>query len=278
MIKKNNYKNIKSTKNTIFENQQYICFYDSEFNAYDDRKDLTYPQEVISIGLCIVDKNSTMIYKYYTLVKLKKAKGITNRCREITGLTNKDMKDAKPFVEVCEKLEEIFKKYKIKKVFCYGTEDKRIFLKTAELYGDKIDINFFDKKFLDIRQEFKSKTKNQLGDQGLTFLKKVCKIEGETTHNALNDAIDLSQVFNVIYNVGYDRKLYEILSKEREDTSNYKRSRNIRDGQKVVAPIDVIKARDKIVKFLRETEIRNLNDGIRYAMADDLIDLIIKQN
>ena len=118
-MKRKTYKATKSTKYTIFENQQYICFYDSEFNAYDDRHDLSYPQEVISIGLCIVDKNSTMIYKYYSLVKLKKAKGITNRCREITGLTNKDMKDAKPFVEVCQKLEEIFKKYKIKKVFCY---------------------------------------------------------------------------------------------------------------------------------------------------------------
>ena len=30
----------------------------------------------------------------------------------------------------------------------------------------------------DIKQEFKSKTKNQLVDQGLTFLKKVRKIEG----------------------------------------------------------------------------------------------------
>ena len=276
-MKRKTYKATKSTKNTIFENQQYIWFYDSEFNAYDDRHDLSYPQEVISIGLCIVDKNSTMIYKYYSLVKLKKAKGITNRCREITGLTNKDMKDAKPFVEVCQKLEEIFKKYKIKKVFCYGTEDKRAFMRTAELYGDKVDVNFFDKKFLDIRTEFKLNTKNKLGDQGLTFLKKVCMIEAETTHNALNDAIDLSQVFNVLYNVGYDKKLYEVLTKEREDSSNYKRSRNIREGQTVIASQDIIKARDKIVKFLRETDIKNLNDGIKNAMADDLLELIINK-
>ena len=32
---------------------------------------------------------------------------------DLTGLTNKDMRDSKPFVEVCDKLEEIFKKYKI---------------------------------------------------------------------------------------------------------------------------------------------------------------------
>ena len=72
--------------------------------------------------------------------------------------------------------------------------------------------------------------------------------------------------------------MFEVLSKEREDISNYKRSRNIRDGQKVAASIDIIKVRDKIVKFLRETEIKNLNDGIRYATTDDLIYLIIKQN
>ena len=150
-------------------------------------------------------------------------------------------------------------------------------MRTAELYGDKVDVNFFDKKFLDIRTEFKLNTKNKLGDQGLTFLKKVCMIEAETTHNALNDAIDLSQVFNVLYNVGYDKKLYEVLTKEREDSSNYKRSRNIREGQTVIASQDIIKALDKIVKFLRETDIKNLNDGIKNAMADDLLELIINK-
>ena len=67
------------------------------------------------------------------------------------------------------------------------------------------------------------------------------------------------------------------MTKEREDSSNYKRSRNIREGQTVIASQDIIKARDKIVKFLRETDIKNLNDGIKNAMADDLLELIINK-
>ena len=234
----------------MFDSQPYLAFYDSEFNAYDDKKFMDIPQEVISVGLCIVDKKNVMMYMYYSLIQLKEAKRVTDRCTEITNITNSDMKNAKPFPEVIKKLGDIIKKYKIKNIYCYGNEDKKAFDRTAELYDEQMDIDIIDKKFVDIREYFKYKTKDKLGDQGLYFLKKVCNIDGEVTHNALNDAIDLSQVFHVIKNSLYDKKMCDVLLKEREDLSYYKRSKNIKDGQCIKAPIDIIKAKNKIINFL----------------------------
>ncbi len=62
----------------------YSCFYDSEFNAYDDGKSLNIPQEVVSVGICITNEKGVMIEKFYSLISLKAAKRISNRCTEIT--------------------------------------------------------------------------------------------------------------------------------------------------------------------------------------------------
>ena len=42
----------------------YNCFYDSEFNAYDDEKSLSVPQEVVSVGLCITNEKGVIIEKF----------------------------------------------------------------------------------------------------------------------------------------------------------------------------------------------------------------------
>ena len=60
----------------------YYCFYDSEFNAYDDNKNMNIPQEVVSIGICITNYKGVIIEKFYSLISLKAAKRISNRCTD----------------------------------------------------------------------------------------------------------------------------------------------------------------------------------------------------
>ena len=80
----------------------YSCFYDSEFNAYDDGKNLNIPQEVVSIGICITNDKGVIIEKFYSLVSLKAAKRISNRCTEITGIKTKDC------IKSCKTSKEVF--------------------------------------------------------------------------------------------------------------------------------------------------------------------------
>ena len=92
----------------------YHCFYDSEFNAYDDGKNLSVPQEVVSMGLCITNDKGVMIEKFYSLISLKAAKRISYRCTEITGIKTKDLKDAEGFEKVTAKVAKLLKKYGIR--------------------------------------------------------------------------------------------------------------------------------------------------------------------
>ena len=263
-------------KSKLFGKDDYYCFYDSEFNAYDYNLNHRYPQEVISIGICITDKDNNIIEKYYSLIKLKAARYITKRCTELTGITNKEMKMAIDFEESCKNVYNIINKYKINTIYTYGNEDKNAYIKTACLYKKmKKNINFSD-KFRDIRTDFKDLTAEKVGDQGLLFLKKICEIPGDVMHNALDDAVDLAKVAYVLYKKGYNKKLYKELTIEREENSNYKRSRNVDDTNTIKSPQEILKARNKLVTYLQEKTIPNMNNGVKRAIIDDLLLLFNK--
>lgn len=263
-------------KSKLFGKKEYYCFYDSEFNAYDYKVNPRYPQEVISIGICISDKDNNIIEKYYSLIKLKAARGITKRCTELTGITNKEMKRAVSFEETCKNVFNIINKYKIDTIYAYGNEDKNAFVKTANLYKKMKRIYNFSDKFRDIRLDLKELTNGKVADQGLLFLKKICEIPGEVLHNALDDAVDLAKVAFVIYKKGYNKKIFKELTIEREENSNYKRSRNVLDINTIKAPKDVLSARNRVVSFLQKTNIPDMNNGIKRAIIDDLLLLFDK--
>lgn len=249
---------------------EFRCFYDSEFNAYDDNKNLNIPQEIVSIGICITNEKGAIIEKFYSLIALKVAKRITNRCTEITGIKTKDLKNAANFVKICDNITKLIKKYHIEKIYCYGAEDKRNLDKTNELYDKKAPGNFISKRLYDARQDFKKKTKGKVGDQGLSFLKSICKIDGGVAHDALQDAIDLANVYHKLNSVGYDEKVYIELSKEREEISSYKRTRRIKEENAQTVPKELVHCKNKLVEYLEKNDIPNMNNGERKAIIDDL--------
>lgn len=248
----------------------YNCFYDSEFNAYDDEKSLSIPQEVVSVGLCITNEKGVIIEKFYSLIKLKAAKRISNRCTDITGIKTKDLKDADDFEKVSSKVAKLLKKYGISKVYCYGLEDKRVLDKTIELYDRKRDGRYISKFLYDVRADLKKKTKDKVGDQGLNFLKKICRIEGNVIHDALQDAIDLAMVYHKITVSGYDEKIYAVLTKEREELSSYKRTRRVKEENATVVSDDLVHFKNKLVEFLEKNEISHMDNGAKRAIIDDL--------
>lgn len=268
-------KDKKHLKLNIFNKKDYYCFYDSEFNAYDYNKSHSYPQEVISIGICIIDRDNNIIEKYYSLIKLKAAKFITKRCTELTGITNKEMRMAVSFEETCKNVYNIINKYNIDTIYTYGNEDKNAFVKTFNLYRLKKTYDF-SYKFRDARIDLKDWTNGKVGDQGLLFLKRICEVPGDVMHNALDDAVDLSKVCFNVFKKGYNKKIFKELTIEREENSNYKRSRNVDEKNSVKVSGDIFKSKNKIVEFLKNNDIPNMNNGIKKAIIDDLDMLFIK--
>lgn len=255
----------------------YNCFYDSEFNAYDDGKNLSIPQEVVSMGVCITNDNGVIIEKFYSLINLRAAKKISNRCTEITGIKTKDLRDAEGFEKVTEKVYKLLKKYDIKVVHCYGLEDKRMLDKTLELYDKKKYAKYISKYLNDVRADFKKKTKGLVGDQGLQFLKSICKIEGSVIHDALQDAIDLAMIYHKLDDVGYDEKIYTKLTKEREELSSYKRARRVKEENATIVPEEIVKHKNKIVEYLEKNDLAHMDIGAKKALIDDLNLLFISE-
>ena len=249
---------------------EYNCFYDSEFNAYDDGKSLGIPQEVVSIGVCITNNDGVIIEKFYSLISLKAAKRISNRCTEITGIKTKDLKDAENFEKVTLKVSKLLKKYNIRRVYCYGLEDKRILEKTTELYDKKKDGRFIAKLLYDVRPDFKKRTKGKIGEQGLQFLKSICRLEGNVIHDALQDAIDLANIYYKINAGAYDEHIYEVLTKEREELSSYKRTRRVKEENAMVVGTDLVKSKNKLVEYLEKNSIPHMDNGAKKAIIDDL--------
>ncbi|MBR1453697.1 MAG: hypothetical protein IJ593_03535 [Lachnospiraceae bacterium] len=255
----------------------YNCFYDSEFNAYDDDKATDIPQEVVSIGICITNEKGVIIEKFYSLIKLKAAKRISNRCTDITGIKTKDLKGADDFEMVSNKVAKLLKKYDIKKVFCYGLEDKRALDKTIELYASKRNGNIISKALYDVRIDLKKKTKDKVGDQGLQFLKRICELEGSVMHDALQDAIDLALVYHKIISNGYNENIYDILTREREELSNYKRARRVKEENANVVTDSLFNCKNKLVEYLEKNDIPHMDTGTKKAILDDLNLLFMKE-
>jgi inhibitor of KinA sporulation pathway (predicted exonuclease) len=255
---------LKKTKTT------YNCFYDSEFNAYDDNKNLNIPQEVVSIGICITNFKGVIIEKFYSLISLKAAKRISNRCTEITGIKTRDLKDAENFESVSNKVVKLLKKYNIKRIYCYGLEDKRVLEKTIALYDKKRSGKIISKMLYDVREDFKKKSKGKVWDQGLPFLKGICEIEGPVMHDALQDAIDLALIYYKLINSGYNEAIYDKLCKEREELISYKRNRRIKEENATVVSADLVKSKNKLVDYLEKNDILHMDAGAKKAMIDDL--------
>jgi inhibitor of KinA sporulation pathway (predicted exonuclease) len=271
-------KEVKKTKNNILMreaarpvNTKYLCFYDSEFNAcdYNDGK----IQEVIAIGMVIVDKSWNYVDEFYSLVRLKKAKEITARCKKITGLTNEEVMNAPAFFKVCNDVSDFIAKYKIGTIYALGKDDQKQFKETAELYRQTPAMKKIGEKLVNIRNDLKRLVGLRVGELGLQALKRICGLSGPVAHNALQDAKDLAEVYHVLSTVGYSESEYKALLKERSDRALYDRARNVTEDETMEAPKEIVQAKDALVAFISSGNSK-LQPMIIQAIIDDLNTLI----
>ena len=149
--------------------------------------------------------------------------------------------------------------------------------KTNLLYDNKRPGIFISKLLYDVRIDLKKKTKGKVGEQGLQFLKSICNLEGNVVHDALQDAIDLAQVYHKINTYGYDERVYEKLSKERDELSSYKRTRRVKEENATLVTADLVKSKNKLVEFLENNNIPHMDNGAKKAIIDDLNLLFINE-
>ena len=181
--KKKRKKRNRELKKITF-NDDFLAFADCEAND----------SKAISIGLVIYDNNTQkVVEKFYSLIKPYDFLYLEPKIKKITKLTNYDIDNAPSIHKVSKDIIELIEKYNIKYIFTWGNDDKRY----IENHNVPI-LKEYSYKIKDIQPIVSKVTEQTYHNRcmSLSNMKQIYHIDDEiVTHNALQDTIDLVQIY-----------------------------------------------------------------------------------
>ena len=165
---------------------RYIGFIDCEANC----------RYAISIGISIYDtQENEIVDTYYSLVKYKTFECLDKYVEKLTHLTTNMIKQAPNMDVVANEISAFLKKYNIHLLYAWGPDDKKYVQKYQSEY-DKI--NEISNKIVNIQKIISSVVYETFHNDSISLdnMKRIYHIDDKkVTHNALDDAIDLTNVF-----------------------------------------------------------------------------------
>lgn len=169
--------------------QDYIAFIDCEASH----------RKAISIGLVVYDtKNHKIVDKYYSLIRPKEFKELEYHVAKLTGLTTEMVLKAASMNEILPTIVAFLDKYNIKAIYSWGPDDK----KYITSYLSEAKVGVFCEKINNIQKTISSATYEHFHNDSMSLsnMKEIYHLDTEkVTHNALDDAIDLANIFNAWY-------------------------------------------------------------------------------
>lgn len=185
---KKEYKQINKILLSIKED--FVAFIDCE--ASDNK--------AISIGLVIYDiKNNKVVDTFYSLLCPKYFEQINPFVEKLTHLTTNDILNAPKVPFVINELNVLLKRYNICKIFSWGEADKKFINSLA----NECNVKIVSEKMYNIQRTISLIAFHITGNKQLSLsnMKKLYGINVlETSHNALDDAIDLTNIFDCWWN------------------------------------------------------------------------------
>lgn len=206
-----------------------IAFFDAEYNTSRGKNDI--PQEIISVGIVICDQQYTEITRYYTTVCPKIHPHLEKRAIEITGLTQDEIDDSPGYLPVMQKLLELLEVNQVTQIFVWGSDKVTL---EQDLNKNHPGMNKKDKK--KIRDLIASITnlshsisqKYSSFELSLESMKWLCGLDGNVSHNALDDAADLLMVKKIVDADQIPEDRIRILAEYYEKRSRYNNCRRFK--------------------------------------------------
>ena len=212
--------------------ERYYAFFDAEYTCfmnYDRKFDRNHSNEVISIGLVIADHNFDLVEEYYTPICPKYNPVLTKYCKELTGLTQKEISEAPSFEEAFHKMDTILQNYQINMICVWGND--RITLED----GLRKNHPFIAKRYrrlvgkvTDITKRLTQKVFGYSMSVSLADMKFICGMEHLVSHNALEDARDLYQITRTVMTNRYKKAKVRKLEDYVNQRDTYHRHRRFR--------------------------------------------------
>ncbi|NOT36231.1 MAG: exonuclease domain-containing protein [Saprospiraceae bacterium] len=168
---------------------KYFVF-DLEASCWKDNRENR--QEIIEIGVCIVDEYGRLGRTFSSFVKPVLNPTLSAYCKGLTGINQADIDKAKPFPYVIDKLMDWAEIPDTEYVYCaWGSADIKLLQHDAQLH--RMEIEWLD-PYVDIKSQYHN-NKDISNPSGLykVLKKNGFEFEGER-HRALSDATNLSRI------------------------------------------------------------------------------------
>lgn len=202
------------------KNKQRYIFLDFEFNT------VKKIQEIVSVGVVVCNLNFEIISKYYSLVALSMTSTMDKYASKVNNITDDMLSNARDFSSVFIDLNQKLKLTPNDKIFTWGIDDKRTLDACLKYHNLENELSLMSKCMTSIQKNLSSKIKykDQILNNALSLksIKHIYDIKGKVTHNALDDAIDLMNIYNKSLNNKENLKIIEKLFIEREESKKRK--------------------------------------------------------
>lgn len=224
----NAFANSNEAKELMHPSEKYHAFLDAEFNERD----------ISSVGIIIVNNHNEIKDKYYSIVKPVQETEMTKYITDLTGFTYAQLVNAgADFYDVCCDINNIIRKYNVKKIYVWGDKDKKEFFLTRKAYvkTTKITKSVFKKcssfvnLITDISEIVSIEIVGSAKKMSLQSLARVCHVYNKYEHNSLYDAECLYNCVKAFRLETYDAKLineYKIYENAREEYIKCKRAKS----------------------------------------------------
>lgn len=186
----------KNNSNT--KKKYYYAFFDAEYTCFMEKDtffDREHSGELLSVGLVLCDKSFNIVRTYYSPIHPYYNTKLTGYCRELTGLTQKEIDEAPSYEAVFQELYLLLQEYPVKEIFTWGNDAHTIWHDIEK--NHKFVARRF-RKIASLLQDITKRLTHKIYGKGITIslsdMKYICGMDRHTAHNALEDAKDLYRI------------------------------------------------------------------------------------
>lgn len=192
----------------------YYIIMDLEWNNSYMKSAQRFVNEIIEVGAVKLDENLNMVGTFSEIIKPVLSKKLRSRIKNLTHISNDDIKAGKPFSTVISDFEKWVGDDAV--VLSWGDTDIRTLLTNMKCFLNKEDINFI-RKYADLQSYCQCFINMEnIQQAGLSYAAECLQIDAEKFphHRALDDSLLSAECLKRTFN---KEKLEEYIKECNED-------------------------------------------------------------
>ena len=241
-----------------------IIFLDTEFNATDNNSQNDGLQEITQIG-AVAFRQGIPAKTFNRYCKIAPEHQITERSLGLTGISKELLdREGVPFIQAMQDLASFLQKERAAKIYAFGAADATELRNTAKWNNADADVYQVINQILNLQPIFASRLSLHFA-YSLKDICKICMVDHETAHSAVQDAIDTGKAY---YNMKAQR-----INKQVRAELEYRKTKigKYRACRKVTAPQLSGSVSETTLAELEQAFFNAYTDPILAALYDDLM-------